>query len=523
MPEVQSGAQFSGLTQPKAIGSVPTAPTASSFQPLSPEQYASARKAGFSHDQIVQNEQRRKTESTPQTPVAPQTAGDKAVGFVKGATDFLFPAVGDVANLVKGTNTKSPLQIAGDVALTALPFVPGLGEAGILAKGAKGAVEGAKVAKEAGLISRVASNPIAKNAALGYGAGVASNLSQGEGAGESLLPNINTVGGAVTGGALGGLLGRVGGGSSALKKAAEKNISDVLAPTTKVNKQITQKIAPELAQKTPIALTKQSLLGKYEALQDEAGQKLETAYEALPSDAKFEVTNLFDSLQKKIDGYAVNGVVPSDAVSSVEALQTKLKDLANLGVEVSPDGTQVFADVKNVRQLRQIIDEAIQKSKKNFSPSDLDSARLAAQKQVANSIRDEFGKQYPDIAKLNKEYSFWSKAAGVLGDTLERKTGQTGIVRKMGEGVLGAIAGTTTGHPIIGAALWSGIGELVHSPAWKTIGALTKSKLAKALEAGDEKGISKILQESAKAVPVVGSIGTQGFLNNYVNPGQEAR
>lgn len=480
------------------------------FQPLSPEQYQKARTAGFSPDQIIENEKIRKS----QTETPPAQTADTRSGLRKVA-DFVAPLAGDAYDFIQGKNTKTPAQILGDTALTAAWFVPVVGPA-------------AKAAEGAGMLSRLAGSTALKGAGIGYGTGVSSDLAQGKSVSESFTPDINKAVGTVAGGLTGGLLGRASGGAGVLEKGAQKNIYDVLAPTTKVNKQITQKIAPELAQKTPIAMTRQGLLTKYQALQDEAGQKLEGAYEALPQNAKFEVTGLFDTVQKKIDDLTINGAVPSAAQAKVNALQNMMKDLANLGMETNDNLinkglpgvhggiNQVFSDVANVRKLRQLLDQG----KRNFSFTDLDSANQGAQKFLANSIRDEFGKQFPDIAKLNKEYSFWSKASKVLSDTIERKTGQSGIVRKMGEGALGALAGIPSGHPIIGSAIWTGLAELIHSPVWKTTGALTKSRLSTLMQKGDEAGLHTLITALLRGSPSVAAHGAQIGTNMVLTPNQ---
>lgn len=133
--------------------------------------------------------------------------GGAAVNAAKNTGNFLFPIVGDAYHDVKGDSKKSFLQQTGDAALSALPFIPGLGEAGEVLKGAAEGTEGvADVAKSAGLIGKAADfvkgSTVAKGAITGYGAGVASNLSQGKGIGESLKPGLNTIVGAVAGGAL---------------------------------------------------------------------------------------------------------------------------------------------------------------------------------------------------------------------------------------------------------------------------------------------------------------------------------
>lgn len=170
---------------------------------------------------------------TPQQPVQDKGfIGDLGsgnfLGAAKNAGNFLFPGVKDVYNDVTGQNTganaKTPLQQTGDIALSILPFIPGLGEAGEAVRGAGAAVEGAAdvakagevaadTAKSTGLMGKILGSPITKGAGVGYGAGVASGLSQGKSVGQALTPNLTNVGGALTGGAIGGfgkLLGALG-------------------------------------------------------------------------------------------------------------------------------------------------------------------------------------------------------------------------------------------------------------------------------------------------------------------------
>jgi hypothetical protein len=130
--------------------------------------------------------------------------GDTAKSIGKGILsvgNFLFPVVKDVVNDVQGKSTKSFLQQAGDTALSALPFIPGLGEAGDavegavdVGKGADAAAQGAKATPGIleGLLGKTGAT-VAKDAAVGYGTGVASNLSQGQGLGQSFAPNSTNI------------------------------------------------------------------------------------------------------------------------------------------------------------------------------------------------------------------------------------------------------------------------------------------------------------------------------------------
>jgi len=424
--------------------------------------------------------------------------GGAAVDAVKNVGNFLFPIAGDIKDDIQGKSTKTALQQTGDAALSILPFIPGLDVIGEGARGADAAVEGGEAIAKSGLLSKIGGNSVLKGAGTGYGMGVASNLSQGQGLGQSLTPNLNNIGGAVLGGVTGGLANKFGAGEGSLAQGATNDITKVLSPTTKINKSIVQQIAPQLAKKGVVSMSREGLLSKYQGNMEHAGEALEKGYQALPQDAKFEVTNLFSTLNKKLSDMSINGVVPNAAKDKAASLVKMMQDLANIGLTHSEDGQQVFSSVDNVRKLRQILDDGI---RGGYSFTDLDSAAKAAKLTLSNSIRSEFANQYPQISKLNQDFSFWFKASGVLEDAIERKTGQTGSLRKGIAAGIGAVGGLSQGHPIIGAAVMKTLSDFVDSPAWHTTSALVKSKLASMLGSGDYGGANKLLQGLSKSVP----------------------
>ncbi len=129
------------------------------------------------------------------------TANQPQEGLGAKLADFAFPILKDVGADFAGTSDKSALQQAGDLALSAMWFVPGLGEAG---GAVKGALAAAKIApKAAELAGKIAGSAVTKGALTGYGVDVASNLSQGKTGGEAFAPGLGTV--------TGGVLGKVGG------------------------------------------------------------------------------------------------------------------------------------------------------------------------------------------------------------------------------------------------------------------------------------------------------------------------
>ncbi len=461
-----------------------------------------------------------------QNTTAAQTQDHPILNAVKGAADFVVkPAeslgvrgaqllAGGTANVAQAlgqqgeadkirANLQKPVTTVTGSQVD--PLKPGLGGAEQIAgdslqTGLLAAAPGVGVGR--GIAAR-----IGENALVGAGFGAGNALSSGGNAGD--VAKQAGIGG-VLGGALGGVTGKLTGAAQDLKNSATEDINKVLSPTTKVNKQITQDIAPSLAQKGVISSTREGLLAKYQAFKDAAGENLDKAYADLPEKAQFEVGNLFNAIQKQIDRVTVNGVVPSAAQAKVDSLTNVMKDLANIGVETSPDGTQVFADVANVRKLRQIMDLG----QKDFSYNSLDTAAKAARKTLANNIRSEFATQYPNISQFNKDFNFWSDATKVLEDAIERKTGQTGLIRRAAGAGVGAAIGGHAGHPAIAAGLGDLLTSFISSPAYHTTAAAIKSKIANAIEKADYPTVTALI-DAAIAGGKSGALETvPGMINN---------
>lgn len=158
-----------------------------------------------------------------QNPLAAQTAqassgqdqSQPQEGLISKAVDFAFPILNDFGS---GTGAnKSGLQKLGDAGLSALWFVPGLGE------GAEAAIRGAGLLGEAG--AKIAGQAIG-GAATGYGADVSSKLASGKtDPGKILTPGIGTL----AGGPLGAASSKVG---SILDKFASKTPTSQLEAQT---------------------------------------------------------------------------------------------------------------------------------------------------------------------------------------------------------------------------------------------------------------------------------------------------
>jgi hypothetical protein len=138
----------------------------------------------------------------------------------------------------------------------------------------------------------------------------------------------------------------------------------------------------------------------------------------------------------------------------------------------------------------------------------------AAQKAAADSIRHYLGQEFPDLAAVNKEYSYWAKLDDVMSDTELRKSHTThGIgpieaTAAVAGGGIGAGIGMLTGGGPEGAALGSVLGtageaalnRLVRSTMFRTLTATQLDRLSNLLAKGDAEPILRYVGELTDAV-----------------------
>lgn len=383
-------------------------------------------------------------------------------------TSFNLPGLGQISGLegekLSGKNLE---KVAGTAAQTAaLGFGPTAG----------GALFGAgQAAEQGGSLGQVATQGLL-GGALGKGLEFGTEL-----AGKGLQ-------------SLGGFIKETGLGSDALKSSAAGDFAKVLNPTTKLNKAITAKIAPEMADRGIIAISRNSLLSKAEQNVETQGSKLEDAWDALPDNHKTPLKPIVSGItdaQNKLTITNPKGkvVVPEGNLSQFQKLGDLKKEL--ISISSSPN-----APTRLLNEYRQTLDKIVKKAGSGFGLSEKDSASVAARKTVVNTIRGELAKSTPDIAKINNEFTFWKRINDVLGATIERKQGQATpfgqkIARGAGQAAGFATHGLTGG--LEGGFIMQAVEKVLTSTAWDTVSGTLKSKLADALATGEDTAVSKAL------------------------------
>lgn len=483
------------------------------YQPLTPQQFKSAKAAGFSPDKIIQMEQVRKAKetvpvvphsSTPYADMIPHSSYNESNGPVK----TIIKAVGNIPHEV-GASVENIARLPGatynavtDPNVQAHPLAAVSGALGSMWDSV------VKPALKAGMtLGRTIEGGLQAGIKKVTGADIGSKDSQN--AWDNVVPNaIDTVKSVqkslvehplVTasmaeatlpkGTTASGTLAKVTAPVTApvrnavadrLKKSAEADVNKVLSPTTKPNKITASKVAPQLLDRPvgdTFALTRKGLEEKAVAGKESAGNAINDYGDIKGSTKTGDVVGALESEKAQ---YSAGGkVVNQDAVDKIK----KVQDI------IAQYGDTI--DNNTLRDVRRIFDTEIQRSK-GFQLPPSEGSLIDAKKVASDKIRGILADAHPDLAKLNKEYTFWSNLNKVIGDTNTRTTGQSGLIDN-----LATMGGALSGHGAIDIAAkaltfrWIAAG--VRSTGWRLASARVKNSLADAIASDDFEKANNVL------------------------------
>ena len=286
----------------------------------------------------------------------------------------------------------------------------------------------------------------------------------------------------------------------ALQASAEAQYGRVLNATTKGNKARAARIIPELIDRGVKATSLKSLGDTAADNMEQAGKTLDQTYSSLPPDAGIPVQGLVDRMKAAaIEDSTVldkNGkpTAPSPAhEKAAEHVDQIAERLDNFAV---PDPTtgELKIPIEKARQLRQLFDD-VSRQAGRFEGGNINDQSIAAAHGIAgDAIRQEIGQQFPEVAGDNAEFQLWSDANRVIGDTLQRRVGQTkGLGRKIARVVgtgAGAVVGSgagpfgTAAGSVVGGMALDAIENVINGTGLNTLSAQLKSKLAEAIAGG---------------------------------------
>lgn len=436
---------------------------------------------------------------------APTNSSLTGVPVLDSIANFLFPVAGDIKNDIEGTQTKSKLQQVGDLGLSVLPLVPGLGEIGEALRGGAAATEGGVDAAGAasGLISKLFANKAVQGSALGYGAGALGNLSQGQSLGQAISPNLGTLGGAATGGIANTLLPKILAPftKNLTKGGAQAGLEDAL--TTEANR-----LKPTI---------------KVMAKMPNAG-----------ADALKVIARTPDALPTVVDGHHFDTTEASKVITQrINALsQLRASALDKTGAKFSLTGdlqanaVKLFNDNPNSPtrlQDAEAMMHQVSEYARNYGGDEITASQLEAIKEanpyaspVARAARNLLEKQsetegLPDLKAFNKVIQSHIHANTILQKMQGQvvKGGRLGnMLRGHTAGAIGGLAGTAAGGGFLGTIGGALAGEgasklLGHWAANTSLTTPLQEALLEKLQMEDPEIIQQYAKSVGKETPTV--------------------
>ena len=332
-------------------------------------------------------------------------------GALGNVINWAFPIINDIGTDLGATGgpKKTFLQQLGDAGLSALWFIPGLGEVG---EGARAGLEGA------GLLTKALASPLLRGAAIGYGGGVAANLSQGQGLGQALTPQASNLLGALGGVALPTALKALGSARLSLSgispqiqtilKESGVNPEDVV----NVLKQA-QAHAQDVRQPTPLTMAADTLDEAAREISNKtaaAGREVETAKNALNNIKLPTAIGKSPNTQNILsDIENIFGITIDKSGKAIPLRQTPPITSSN-----AKDVAQIFKSIKRLttkstaRDLADVIDNInnkIELLKSGLTKPEGASPMLAFYSKIRSQLNQELRNISPEIANANDKFS----------------------------------------------------------------------------------------------------------------------
>lgn len=275
-----------------------------------------------------------------------------------------------------------------------------------------------------------------------------------------------------------------------LKAGAANRMEKVLFPTTRENKYLTQKVSAELAERGPVAATKGGFEKKVLLAKEKAGAELEKAWANLGPAGQFgQFRNIKLKTQPIVD--AIDKAKDEFIAAGVNILPAATEKLDELKVLIQQFGPSVSPHA--LRKTRQVWDLIVDKSG-GYGYKDLASTSQAfALKEAANAIRAQIGKTFPDIKRLNADFTFWSRVDDILQDRILRETGRGFSLTDVVSGATGLGA-----FGIEGLAI-PAIVRAVQSTGSRTLQSKMMTKLAHAVEKGQWDEVARMAGQATGA------------------------
>lgn len=281
-----------------------------------------------------------------------------------------------------------------------------------------------------------------------------------------------------------------------LKEKAIKQYSEALGATKEEFKALTKKVVPELLERGVKSKSLEKLSARAEQESAVFGKAVDEFIETIPETTKMKVQPVIDALNKTKSDFIVEGVNLEPGVT--KAADSLKGIIAKFGEDISPS---------SLRRVRQVWDRTVAKAGGFVGKTLKEGSEIDLKKVATNAIREELGKEFPELKRLNAEFNFWENVEKITKETLKRKStqgkGLSQIITSTVGGATGFATGEDFGERLKNAALGAVLGKYsatFNSPGYKMLSANTKNKLAKIIASGDIKKIRFALAKIASAL-----------------------
>lgn len=254
-----------------------------------------------------------------------------------------------------------------------------------------------------------------------------------------------------------------------MKTQALEQYASIFRAGSKESKALTEKVAPKLLEQGKIVTSMESLKEKATKQARTYGEQIDEWFKELPAGVKKEVSPVVKKLQTlkaqyRISGKDINKTAINAIDETIDSIKTKSGEMS----------------INNLRKLRQIWDEHYSVSK---GLDDISGYKKKAERVGANAIREVLAKESPKLDELNKTFSFWKNVEKLADYTSQKAPLKlSSTAAKVVGGTIGAVSGAGVGGKVASTLVGSQIGNMVNkaisSPAWKTISATYKNKVA---------------------------------------------
>jgi len=317
-------------------------------------------------------------------------------------------------------------------------------------------------------------------------------------------------GDATLGGALAAGVPLVSGAAAAVpdrfRAQAAKQVMQALGPTKEKYKAIAERITPSVL-KRGLMGSRESLRAQANQLVQELGQEIDTAIQAYGARTA-STQSLVDALEASKEPFltrtASGQVVPLDkrALGQIKKLQEVITGEFDSEGRMIAEGIGDTATVEQLVAIRRAWDKIVSQAGGHQHRADgaigvplADQSEAAIKREGATAIRELLDAEVPELAAINKEYSFWKSLNDVLTQTIRRTQPQSeGLGRKIAQATGGSIGGFASsaggtmaiiGGAGLGVAAIRMLDKVITSPRWALTSAVLKDRLANALASGN--------------------------------------